>query len=262
MIKITKKECPKELTEGLKRELTERFAEDGSSVWKQAFIEEALLESSNYKCVYCECRVDRESKYMEVEHFHDKKTYPEDVVMWDNLLPSCKRCNGHKSTFDTKVNPFINPSSMNPKEHLILNSYRFYPLTKAAENTIEELMLNDSKRLVVQRFEITEAILLQLENIFTDTCEYKMGVRRHTRNKNKILSCLENLMNEGLPSSAYSATVATALVNNAKFILIKEILEAEGLWTSTLEMILNQIKAFTLETDINKSLDYMKSISV
>ncbi|MGJ7922191.1 HNH endonuclease [Neobacillus sp. LXY-4] len=262
MIKISKKECPKELTEELKKKLTEKFALDGSSIWKLKFIEEALLESSYGKCAYCECKVDRESKYMEVEHFHDKKTYPEEVINWENLLPSCKRCNGHKSTFDTKVNPFINPTTMDPKNHLILNSFRFYPLTKAGENTIEELLLNDSKRLVVQRFEITEAVIFQLENIYTDTLEYKTGVRKHNRNKKRILSCLESLLSEALPSSPYSATVATALVNNSKFIIIVDILIQEKLWNDTLDCLLKQIQTLSLDTNIKKTLDYMKSVSV
>ena len=33
---------------------------------------------------------------MEVEHFHPKSLYPNEVISWENLLPICKRCNSSK----------------------------------------------------------------------------------------------------------------------------------------------------------------------
>lgn len=262
MIKLNRKTCPAELTEELKKELTECFNTTRTAVWKKPYIEEALLSSSNGKCAYCECKIDRESKYMEVEHFHDKNTYPEDVVNWENLLPSCKRCNGHKSTFDTKSNPFINPYDVYPMENLILNAYRFFPLTLAGKNTIDELILNDFKRLVVQRFEITEAMLSQLEDIYDRASEYKRGSRRTPQNKKKIINSIENLMIEALPDSAYSATVATAMLKDIHFLFIIEFLKSEGFWSIEMNQMLEQISELSLNTDISQSKKFLESFPI
>lgn len=259
MIKINKKECPVELTSDLKESLTEEFINSGKSVWKKDFIERALLESSYNKCCYCECKIDRESKYMEIEHYHDKHSNPHLVVEWDNLLPSCKRCNGHKSTYDTVKNPFINPAKINPKEHIIVSSYRFYPKTLAGKNTIDQLLLNDSKRLVLPRFEITDALLTQIDELYERTLEYNNGTRRTNQNKNKILSTLENLISEGMPYSEYSGTVATELANNVNFTNIIQIIKSEGLWTNNLNDLFYKMVNNTLDTDLSMVLQLMEN---
>lgn len=219
MIKLERESCPIELTDEVKRELTQQFISGGKSVWNKDYIKDGLLKSSHYKCAYCECSVDRESKYMEVEHFHDKHTYPKEVVEWENLLPSCKRCNGNKSTFDTKANDFINPYFMNPQEHLILVNYRFYPISNAAKNTIDQLLLNDSQRLVMQRFEIAETVNTKIEELYERAMEYKENIKRTSQNRNKIVNGVENLLTEALPKASYCAIVATAIINDVHFFL-------------------------------------------
>ncbi|HDR7257771.1 HNH endonuclease [Bacillus sp. BR_7] len=258
MIKLNRYACPSELTKQVQEELTEQFVSTGNSVWKKPYIEEALLKSSNNKCAYCECKVDRESKYMEVEHYHDKHTYPKEVVSWDNLLPSCKRCNGNKSNFDTKNNDFINPYNVHPKEHLILNKYRLYPISNAAKNTIDELLLNDSQRLVVQRFEIAEAVNSKIEELYERAIEYKDNIRRTSQNRNKIISGVENLLTEALPQASYCATVATAIVNDVHFLMIKSILNDESLWSDSMEQKMNEVESNVLDTDISRAKEFLK----
>jgi hypothetical protein len=261
MIKIRKRECPSELTEDLKNELTEEFRKTGKAVWKQNFIETALLESSHNKCCYCECKIDRESKYMEVEHFHDKKHYDSLVVEWDNLLPSCKRCNGRKSTFNTVEQPFINPASIDPKEHLIISSFRFYPKSLEGKNTIDVLLLNDSKRLVLPRFEIAEAVINQIDELFDRVEEYNNGTRKTIQNRNKILSTLENLMIEGVADSEYSATVATSLLGNVKFLEIIRIIKVEELWEEELEGLYLRVRENELDTDENIARKFLEDLN-
>ncbi|MFK9095175.1 hypothetical protein [Bacillus salipaludis] len=260
MIKLTRENCPVELTEEVKDGLTQQFISDGKSVWKKDYIEENLLKSSHNKCAYCECRVDRESKYMEVEHYHDKHTYPKEVVEWENLLPSCKRCNGNKSTFDTIANDFINPFSMNPQEHLILNKYRFYPISNAAKNTIDQLLLNDSQRLVMQRFEIAETVNSKIEELYERAIEYKSNIKRTGQNRNKIVNGVENLLTEALPKASYCATVATAIVNDVHFLLIKNILIDESLWTESMEQKLYEVQGNALDTNVKRSIDFLKAV--
>ena len=60
MIKLNRGECPKELTDEVKEELTELYKKDKEKdVWNSPKIKkplkEALLEMSHGKCSYCEC---------------------------------------------------------------------------------------------------------------------------------------------------------------------------------------------------------------
>ncbi|WP_394578764.1 HNH endonuclease [Cytobacillus firmus] len=256
MIKTNKLSCPKELTFEKQKELTNKYLNEKGSVWKQHYIENALLLSSHSKCIYCECKINVESKYMEVEHFHDKSRYPLEVVNWENLLPSCKRCNGNKSTFNTKLNPFINPSEMVPRDHLILYEGRFYPITEAGENTINEILLNDRGKLVQQRLDIVNAVLDSLNNIYQNVEKYHNNKQRTTQNKNTFMSALENLLEDAMPSASYSATVATAIINNPLFIYIVDILNLEDLWNEELQEKFNVISELAIDTSLKKTMAY------
>ncbi|QWC23577.1 HNH endonuclease [Bacillus haikouensis] len=258
MIKIHKKECPLELTEDLKEQLTEEFRKTGKAVWKQDFIVKALLESSHSKCCYCECKIDRESKYMEVEHYHDKKHNDSLVVDWDNLLPSCKRCNGRKSTFNTVREPFINPANIDPKEHLIISSYRLYPKSPEGKNTIDVLLLNDRKRLVLPRFEIADAVINQIDELLSRVEDYNNGTRKTHQNRSSILGAIEYLMLEGLAEAEYSATVATTLLENIKFREVIRIIKIEGLWDEALDELYEKVCENKLDTDINTAQEFLK----
>jgi len=115
MIKLDRTPKPVELTAELQVTLTDEFKSTGKSVWNVDFIKKGLLVFSNDKCCYCEANINEESKYLEVEHFHHKDTYKDEVLEWENLLPSCKKCNGTKNDHDTKLEPIIDPSKIDPK---------------------------------------------------------------------------------------------------------------------------------------------------
>src|SRR5437868_15151041 len=93
MIRLTRPPSPAELTQQVQQELTALFKADGKVVWDRGFIKDTLRLMSSGKCSYCECSLGEESKYLEVEHFADKHSYPDQVVDWLNLLPACKHCN-------------------------------------------------------------------------------------------------------------------------------------------------------------------------
>ena len=92
MIKLQREPKPEFLTKEKVSDLTAHFkANPKVTVWKHEEIGKILLKSSTNKCAYCECVLQIEDSYMQVEHFKDKDTYPDDVINWDNLLPSCER---------------------------------------------------------------------------------------------------------------------------------------------------------------------------
>lgn len=232
MIQLKAAPPPVELTAELVQTLTDEYKATDTAVWKKPFIEKALLAMSSGKCAYCECRVTEESKYMEVEHFFPKDIFPEKVVLWDNLLPSCKRCNGHKSAHNPEIEPIIHPVSDNPKEHLDFRAYRFYGKTAIGKLSIEVLVLNDRDRIQQPRFLVgskTKEKLDDLEIKTSDFLENRTPIRQR-----RILASFKNLLREGLPSQEFSATVATEILREDSFHFVKKELAALGLWDDEL----------------------------
>lgn len=88
---------------------------------------------------------------MKVEYFKYKVVYPDDVVLWRNLLSSCKRCNRIKSNHDVCLNPIINPYIDEPNKHLKVRFARFKPIDDLGKVTINVLKLNDHQRLASKR---------------------------------------------------------------------------------------------------------------
>jgi hypothetical protein len=62
MIKLNLVSPPAALTPALVAQLTQEFINTDKTVWKGNGIEAALLDMSDNKCCYCECRIDEESK--------------------------------------------------------------------------------------------------------------------------------------------------------------------------------------------------------
>ncbi|MED2785683.1 HNH endonuclease [Bacillus cereus] len=255
MIKIKKVNCPIELTSKMQRELTEEYKKSKKSVWNKEYIKTALLQSSHNKCAYCECILNKESNYIEVEHYHHKNEYPDEVIEWDNLLPSCKRCNGNKGAFNTKLNPFVNPSTMNPKEHMILDLYRLRPISLAGENTIEELNLNDSSKVILMRYQLSEAINKLLENVYQNILDYK--AKPTSRRLNKIASDTELILNEGLETSAYAGILSTLIKNSSTFRVIQHFLNNEDRWNEDLQKMYSELEQNALSIDYSLFKEYI-----
>ncbi len=109
-------------------------------------IQKTLAENSHYKCAFCECKPG-ESGNIEVEHFEPKSLYPEMTFVWDNLLPSCRKCNESKSDSDTRTTPIINPVKENPEAMLTYSFLQIMPTKNSgdeekAKNTINICNLN------------------------------------------------------------------------------------------------------------------------
>jgi len=234
MIRLQTVEKPAQLTDELVAELTQKYKDDGTGVWKQKYIVEALLKMSADKCCFCETKLQEESKYMEVEHFHPKSLYPDEVISWDNLLPICKRCNDKKSNHDTKKELIIHPVRDDPKEHLELRNYRFYGSPPLGKLTIEVVDLNDRQRLTDIRYKLGTAINETLSDLVQLTHDYVNAPS--TRRKNKIIGTLKNIMLEGTREFEFSATAATVLLTNPDYLEIKRLFKTfddddNKLWT-------------------------------
>ncbi len=247
MIKLQRPPKPEDLTDELQKSLTDEFKRTKNAVWNKDFVKRALLALSHGKCCYCESNITEESKYMEVEHFYHKSKYPDLVMEWDNLLPSCKRCNSTKNVHDACVEPIIDPTKDTPQTHLRFWYYRIKGVDSLGRLTVSVLDLNNQDRLVQKRFEIGNAIQSKLERLNELLEEYSLGVQCDTMRKNRIVNGTKDLLREGLPASPYSATAATIMLIDCGFNVLKKSMESQNLWDEELTELENQLRQVALE---------------
>jgi uncharacterized protein (TIGR02646 family) len=245
MIKLDRALKPSYLTDAKVVELTNEFKSSGKSVWNNHNIKTPLLNSSHGKCAYCECNLQKESNYMEVEHFEDKLHTPEKVVFWENLLPSCKKCNSAKGTHNVILEPIVNPYCEDPKEHFKLRFFRLRGKTNKGKNTIDVTDLNNSNRLVMSRFEIGEKISELLETAL-DRFESYQG-NSNVRSRNKLIGVIEGILDECQPASSYAAFTSTILLTDEKFLWIVAEMKKINLWTNDLDILYLSAEELALE---------------
>jgi uncharacterized protein (TIGR02646 family) len=228
---------PAQLTDEVVRQLTELFKADKSQrVWDKLYIKEALLLMSHGKCCYCECKIDEESKYLEVEHYHPKDKYEDEVLAWENLLPACKRCNGKKRNHDSKIDPIIHPVKTDPRQELAYSNYLFKSTTVLGQTTVDVLDLNDRKRLVDKRYSIgekTKDMLAIAIDLIKSNDNFELSLNFQIR----VYNILRNIMREGQPNSAYSAVVATAILTGDAYHTIKQTLSNLSLWDVDMQQL-------------------------
>lgn len=234
MIKLIRSFTPIKLTPSFVQKMTDHYKSTGDNVWNIEWLKDSLKTLSYGKCAYCECSLSKESNYMEVEHFEDKKHNSDKVMDWDNLLPSCKHCNGHKSTHDVVAEPIVNPFIDNPSDHLYFQHYRYKAKDTKGDKTISVLDLNDGERkLVDTRFEIGNALQESLEDLLIKLDTY--NIQPNIPNKNKLMGSVCGVLRQCQPNSEYAALCATVLHSCDEYQKLKSGLQSNGLWTQQME---------------------------
>lgn len=256
MIKVKRNEKPQELTEELEKKLTEEFKNNSKKdVWNKSFIRKALLSQCHNKCVYCESRIGEENSKMEIDHYHCKSRYPDEVVKWENLFPACSHCNSNKSSHDTCVAPIINPFEDDPKDYFYIKSFRYYCKDETYESkvtrTIEVLGLNDTNKLVKYRFELVSVILGELEELYFDLQDTEIG--NDIRKKNRKLKKLKEILSTGQNTEKYSVFVATAIKEDEYYNKIKNILKSFEIWDEELKKLDEGLEEVRLATCKNNN---------
>ena len=239
MIRLASVLRPVELTDQVAHELTERFKSDRSQrVWNQPFIKTALLEMSSWKCCFCECKLADEGTDPEVEHFHPKALYPDEVLVWENLLPICSPCNRTKRDHDTQTEPIIHPAKDDPRDHLRLDSLCWFKgKTELGKTTLRAIRnLNDPQRACKKRWEVSAQLKKELERLEDEVREFLAGV--NTRQKqSRILHAMRQIMQTGQSSERYAATVATEILREDSYHFVKTELAALGLWDADFQQL-------------------------
>lgn len=231
MIKLIRTSAPDKLTPEFVKAKTEEYKQTKNSVWNIEWLKESLKDLSHGKCAYCECDLTKESNYMEVEHFEDKHYNADKVMQWDNLLPSCKQCNGHKSDHDVIAEPIVNPFIDQPRAHLYFQNYRYKSRDEKGKKTIEVLQLNNGERKMVDtRYEIGNG----LEELIMDVSDKYDTYKRNSSvtNRNKLTSAVIEMLRQCQPESEYASTCATVLHSSDDYIQLKTSLKQDGLWST------------------------------
>lgn len=242
MIKIKRISAPKQLTNTIKSQLTKDFKKDKKkAVWNKPYIRQRLLEMSNSKCCYCEELVNYGCNEMHVDHYHCKDIYPDEVVKWTNLLPSCSHCNKKKWIHDTYVEPIIDPTKINPKDIFYMKNYMYYSKDckpdSLGKTSIRVLGLNDLDEKVMIRFKIGAELCKELDKLYEDAIDLGDSILTNTRKTNRLLNgCVNNLKLCG-KKSRFGASMATVLQENADYQLLRELLMKYNLWNEELELL-------------------------
>jgi uncharacterized protein (TIGR02646 family) len=106
------------------KQLTDQAIEEGgghivTDHYKHTEVKTVLETLFNDKCAYCEGQATSQGPW-EVEHYRPKGRVRENqdhdgyywlVYTWENLLPSCKYCNGHYKDQPTFEDPTVLPAS-------------------------------------------------------------------------------------------------------------------------------------------------------
>lgn len=253
MIKLTRPDKPSELTNELESNLIQEYKKTEKAVWRKEFIVQSLLKMSHSKCCYCETKLETQARPMQVEHFHCKDKYPDEVVAWDNLLPSCSQCNSNKSTLDTYEEPILNPCVDDPREYLYLKNFMIKSkdnnLSSKGRLTIDQLELNNRERLINPRLDIADKMDYKLRDIHEKAIALKLREDGKLYNKTKIVNTLRDILDMAQPDAEYSAFMATLILTDEDYIETKEILEQKGLWTKELELLHNEANKIKLDTE-------------
>lgn len=238
MIKLLRPDKPVELTEEVVQQKTEHYKATEETVWDEAYIRNPLLAMSFQKCCYCECDLSKADSYPEVEHFHDKHDYPDEVVEWNNLLPACKRCNLHKSDHDTIAEPIVNPAEDAPQNHMkLVNCYYYQGVDDKGRMTVSTLELNELDRLCKPRGIIALEMIHKIGEFLEDiqeTC-WQPNVTKHkiTRLKHKVRDLLMACRSE----NSFSAVKTTAVLTCPMYHEMKELMLGKGWWEEELEVL-------------------------
>jgi uncharacterized protein (TIGR02646 family) len=196
-------------------------------------IRKALSESSFDKCAFCECKPS-ESGNIEIEHFAPKSIYPDLTFEWDNLLPSCRKCNEAKSDFDTILEPIINPAIVDPETIFTYDFLRICPIKNIPEEEIASRTINvcnlNNSRLYSIRASLLKALTEYMDELKDWIDEIKeiekiedQVINQKKRNKiTKLRNSIEKVEQNLEASNCYAGYCRWFVSNNDTYLKAKK----------------------------------------
>ncbi|WP_455865548.1 HNH endonuclease [Pantoea agglomerans] len=233
MIKLERNFTPPFFSDENVTALTDLFKTEGKHVWQHDDVKEACMLLGNKKCAYCEVILNQKSTYMEVEHFKHKDDYPDEVIQWNNLLPSCRHCNGTKNTHDVIAEPILNPTENFPSEHLYLRAYRIKGKDTLGKMTVETLNLNDIEHYVSERCKVGAFIEEQIEKTAEKISNYVAD--SSPARKRAVYKVIRATLNQCQKHSLFSAVSSTTLHDSEEYTAIRSEMISLKIWTAQFE---------------------------
>jgi uncharacterized protein (TIGR02646 family) len=138
--------------------------------------EDILIKEQNSLCIYCEKKISSDVKKANIDHFKTRNLFPEESLIYDNLLVSCNTYNRCSSFKDNHVKSkieyknIVNPVIDNPEDYFdYLLTGEIIAKNEKGQFTIELFAL-DSKVLLETRQQIILSLkyftALSLEEIY------------------------------------------------------------------------------------------------
>lgn len=204
-----------ELPDSTKKEIAARY--------KHPEIKDLLIPTEDTKCAFCES-FPNESGFVEVEHFLPKSIYPDKAYSWENLLPSCKRCNLQKLSLDTGIFPIVKPDIDNPEDYFTYDNIKMVVKVDSldeekAARTIDRLKLNQH-RLIKPRSELLVS-LVTFESDLEDALKKlstSVRISKKSRIKSNILESLDQIDELKKKNSKFSGFCRN-YINNSEIII-------------------------------------------
>ncbi len=197
--------------------------------YKHEDIKRILFKCSHNKCAFCE--TIPYGSYLEVEHYAPKNLYPELILDWENLLPSCRKCNNYKHDHDSISEPIINPCKVDPEPYF---DYEFLYI-KPASNSPDQLLAQRTIQVCnLNRRQLNEArvkLLLDLTH-FDQQLEKSIQelneMLTFRKKKNRILNLQESfeiLESFTKPEKIYSGLCKNFIRKSKNIKLAKKCIE-------------------------------------
>lgn len=192
-------------------------------------IKKILFKCSHNKCAFCE--TIPYGSYLEVDHYAPKNLYPELTLDWENLLPSCRKCNIYKRDHDSISEPIINPCKVDPEPYF---DYEFLYI-KPASNPPDQLLAQRTIQVCnLNRRQLNEArVKLLLDLTYLDqqlekSIQELNEMLTFRKKKNRILNLQESFeILESLtkPEEIYSGLCKNFIRKSKNYKLAKKCIE-------------------------------------
>ncbi|MFE0587959.1 HNH endonuclease [Pantoea vagans] len=209
------------------------YKANNNHVWQHQDVKDACLDLSGKKCAYCEVILNQKITYLEIDHFKHKDKNPDDVIQWENLLPSCRHCNGTKGDHDVVLEPIINHAINNPADHLYLKAFRLKGKDRLGEMTVDALNLNDSEHFVTERCKVGTFVAENIE--VADEKLRNFIASPIPARKTALNKVIKALLNQCQKNALFCAVSSATLHDSEEYASVRSMMIAHDIWTTQFE---------------------------
>jgi len=197
--------------------------------YKHEDVKRILFKCSHNKCAFCEtipC-----GSYLEVEHYAPKNLYPELILDWENLLPSCRKCNNYKRDHDSISEPIINPCKVDPEPYF---EYEILCIKPASNISNQSLALRTIQVCNLNRRQLIEARAKLLIDLIYFNQQLEKSIQElnemltFRKKRNRILNLEESfeiLESFTKPEKIYSGLCKNFIRKSKNYKLAKKCIE-------------------------------------